>query len=55
MVVPDLLHKFKLGMWKAVFTHLMCILHAVGGSTISTLNKWQVNFYNVLYELMATY
>lgn len=42
MVVPDLLHEFELGVWKAVFTHLMRILHAVGGGAISTLNKRRV-------------
>lgn len=39
MIVPDLLHEFELGVWKAVFTHLMRILHAAGGDAISTLNK----------------
>lgn len=39
MAVPDLLHEFELGVWKAVFTHLVRILHAAGGGTISTLNK----------------
>lgn len=27
MLVPDLLHEFELGVWKAIFTHLMRILH----------------------------
>ncbi|KAJ3576110.1 hypothetical protein NP233_g670 [Leucocoprinus birnbaumii] len=39
MFVPDLLHEFELGTWKAVFTHLMRILHAAGDGAIQTLNK----------------
>jgi hypothetical protein len=39
MFVPDLLHEFELGVWKAVFTHLLRILHACGGDKIQTLNS----------------
>ena len=46
MVMLDLLHKFELGVWKAVFTHLMCILHAVGGGALSTLNQQCVLFFS---------
>ena len=28
MMVVDLMHEFELGVWKALFTHLICILHA---------------------------
>jgi hypothetical protein len=28
MLVVDLLHEFELGVWKALFTHLIRILHA---------------------------
>jgi hypothetical protein len=28
MLVVDLLHKFELGIWKAVLTHLIRVLHA---------------------------
>ena len=31
MFVVDLLHEFELGVWKAVFTHLMRIFYAAGG------------------------
>jgi hypothetical protein len=43
MYVPDLMHEFELGVWKALFTHLMRILHAYGNDTISTLNSRYVN------------
>jgi len=39
MIVPDLLHEFELGVWKAVFTHLLRILYAYGNDTIQSLNE----------------
>jgi hypothetical protein len=39
MFVPDLLHEFELGVWKAVFTHLLRILYAIPGEAIQTLNQ----------------
>jgi len=39
LFVPDLLHEFDLGVWKAVFTHLIWVLYAVGGDTIQVLNE----------------
>ena len=32
MLVVDVMHKFKLSVWKAVFSHLLCILYAAGAS-----------------------
>jgi len=43
MFVPDLLHEFELGVWKAIFTHLMRILYAAGDSGIQALNWRCVN------------
>ncbi len=39
MLVPDVLHEFELGVWKAIFTHLMRILYANGSDAIQKLNK----------------
>lgn len=39
LFVPDLLHEFELGVWKATFTHLMRILLAQGGSSVTDLNQ----------------
>ena len=41
MLVIDLMHGFELGVWKVVFTHLICILYAAGtsGSLVSKLDK----------------
>ncbi|GBE77722.1 hypothetical protein SCP_0106040 [Sparassis crispa] len=39
MFVPDLMHEFELGVWKAIFIHLLCILYAAGGDKIQEFNK----------------
>lgn len=36
MMVVDLMHEFELGVWKALFTHLIRILHAAS-SNLGTL------------------
>jgi hypothetical protein len=38
LFVVDLLHEFELGVWKAIFTHLMHILFAAGGTAVQELN-----------------
>ncbi|KAF7424881.1 hypothetical protein PC9H_010192 [Pleurotus ostreatus] len=42
MFVPDLLHEVELGTWKALFTHLVRILVAHGGTAVQQLNDRQV-------------
>ena len=39
MFVVDLLHKFELGVWKAIFTHLLQVLYAEGHDRIQIFNK----------------
>ena len=41
MLVVDLLHEFELGVWKALFTHLIRILHAAAphGSFVDELDR----------------
>lgn len=39
MFIPDLLHEFELGVWKATFIHLIRVLYAYGHDTIQALNK----------------
>ena len=34
MLVPDFMHEFELGIWKALFTHLVRILVSHGDGTI---------------------
>ncbi|EPQ55318.1 hypothetical protein GLOTRDRAFT_42245, partial [Gloeophyllum trabeum ATCC 11539] len=38
-LVVNMMHKFELGVWKAVFTHLMHIPFTVGGDAIQQLNQ----------------
>ncbi|KAF7359835.1 hypothetical protein MVEN_00708900 [Mycena venus] len=38
MLVVDFMHEFELGVWKAVFTHLIRMLVADGGDVIQALN-----------------
>ncbi|KAK7064901.1 hypothetical protein R3P38DRAFT_3302318 [Favolaschia claudopus] len=38
MFAPDFLHEFELGVFKSVFTHLIRILVAHGGTAVQTLN-----------------
>lgn len=39
MLVPDFMHEFELGVWKALLTHLLRILYANGGDAIQELNE----------------
>ncbi|KAI0693618.1 hypothetical protein C8T65DRAFT_585633 [Cerioporus squamosus] len=39
LFAPDFMHEVELGVWKTIFTHLMRILHAVGGDVIQVFNK----------------
>jgi hypothetical protein len=40
MIVVDILHDFLLGVWKAIFTHLIWILHAIGQAAVDALDSW---------------
>ena len=47
----DLLHEFELGVWKALFVHLIRILVAQGGTAIQEFNGRYVTLpYSVLYQ-----
>lgn len=39
MLRVDLLHEVELGLFKSVFAHLVCMLHALGGERIRLLNS----------------
>jgi hypothetical protein len=41
MLVVDFMHEFELGVWKALFTHLIRILHAAasGGKLATVLDE----------------
>ena len=38
ILVPDILHEFELGIWKALFTHLIRILYSRGEDLVHGLN-----------------
>jgi len=38
MLVPDFMHEFELGVWKATFTHLIRIVVAHGDGAVQALN-----------------
>ncbi|KAI6159300.1 hypothetical protein EDD17DRAFT_1448741, partial [Pisolithus thermaeus] len=38
MFTVDLLHEFELGVFKSVFRHLLCLLHAINLDAINILN-----------------
>ena len=46
--VVDMLHEFELGVWKAIFTHLLRLLYAQGGDGIQELNKRYLNLFLLL-------
>ena len=39
MLVVDLLHEFELGVWKAIFIHLLRILETLKQLQISEMDK----------------
>lgn len=50
MFIVDLLHEFELGVWKAVFTHLLRLLYAQGADGIQLLNKRYIQSISVGYN-----
>jgi len=44
MLLPDLMHEFELGVWRAVFIHLLRILEAIDESLLVELDRRQVIF-----------
>ena len=57
MLVVDLLHEFELGVWKALFTHLIRILHAAAshGGLVAELDRRYVNLLFSYRELIFCY
>lgn len=55
MLVVDLMHEFELGVWKALFTHLIRILYAAApdGSLVAELDQRYVNFSAVCYQQLT--
>jgi hypothetical protein len=49
MLVVDLLHEFELGVWKALFIHLLQILEAVNPALLHQLDQRYAYFSIILY------
>ena len=39
MFVPDVMHEFELGVWKATFSHLIRLVIECGGDAIQELDR----------------
>ena len=39
MLVVDLLHEFKLGVWKSILVHLLHILDSLKGTVLAELDR----------------
>jgi hypothetical protein len=48
MFVIDFLHEFELGVWKAVLTHIIRILHAHGEARVHMFDQRWVTFILIL-------
>jgi hypothetical protein len=57
MLVVDLLHEFELGVWKALFTHLIRMLFAAAphGSLVAELDRRYVNFSTIGYRKLINF
>jgi hypothetical protein len=44
MLVVDFMHEFELGVWKAIFTHLIRMLVAHGDDAVQALNDRFVGY-----------
>ena len=53
MLVVDLLHEFELGVWKAIFTHLLRILDSLKGGKLHELDRRCVCSH-VSFQVQAT-
>ena len=39
MYAPDLMHEFELGVWKAIFTHMLRLLIALGDDALQEFDS----------------
>jgi hypothetical protein len=53
MLVVDLLHEFELGVWKALFIHLLRILESVNPNLLHELDRRYVELIQVCFHACA--
>jgi hypothetical protein len=46
MLVVDFMHEFELGVWKALFIHLIRMLHATDAAKVHELDRRYVQMSN---------
>jgi hypothetical protein len=46
MLLPDLMHEFELGVWRAIFIHLLRILQSLSKSLLVELDRRYVDANN---------
>ena len=55
MLVVDLMHEFELGVWKAIFIHLLCMLESVKGSTLREVDQRNVISASLTIQLITVF
>jgi len=55
MLIVDFMHEFELGVWKALFIYLICILYAAapGGRLATVLDKRYNLSITILYIVLT--
>jgi len=53
MLVVDLLHEFELGVWKALFIHLLRILEAVNPALLHKLDQRYARFSAIIHIYLS--
>jgi len=54
MLVPDFMHEFELGVWKATLTHLIRLLYEVGNDAVQEFNARYVLYLLVILNSQLT-
>jgi hypothetical protein len=49
MFVVNLMHEFELGVWKALFIHLLRILNADNSSLVHTLDQRYITYCHIVF------
>lgn len=53
LFVVDLMHEIELGVWKALFIHLIRMLISLGGTAIQSFNERFVTLFSIsIYSSM---
>ena len=48
MLVPDFMHKFELGVWKATLMHLIQLLYEVGNDAMQEFNAQYMSYFLII-------